>query len=163
MDALTGELLIVTLPPSSPLCGESTSLGEGGSRLAGTVNCTDQHPEKPFSFACSAVSGGSLTSRTRLFPAASMPPSLQRPPHRGAGAEPRRALSPVSLAREKSGRRRQTDENVGGYDDHSASRQGPRPQERTTPSSALREMADATSPCLSGEADHRSRRSGRLP
>ena len=35
---------------------------------------------------------------TRFVPAAPLPPSLQRPPHRGAGAEPRRALSPVSLA-----------------------------------------------------------------
>ena len=41
---------------------------------------------------------GKLMSRTRLFFAASVFPSLQRPPHRGAGAEPRRALSPVSLA-----------------------------------------------------------------
>ena len=67
---------------------------------------TDQHPEKPFNIACSAVRDGRLTSRTRLFSAAPMPPLLQRPPHRGAGAEPRRALSPVSLAQEKPGRRR---------------------------------------------------------
>ena len=30
MKALTLELLLVTLPPSSPQGGESTSLGEGG-------------------------------------------------------------------------------------------------------------------------------------
>ena len=49
---------------------------------------------------------GKLTSRTRLFIVEPLPPSLQRPGHRGAGAEPRRALSPVSLAQEKPGRRR---------------------------------------------------------
>ena len=67
---------------------------------------TDQHPEKQYSFACSTGRDGRLTSRTRLFFVASVPPSLQRPPHRGAGAEPCRALSPVSLAQEKPGRRR---------------------------------------------------------
>ena len=41
---------------------------------------------------------GKLTFSTRLFIVEPMPPSLQRPPHRGAGAKPRRALSPVSLA-----------------------------------------------------------------
>ena len=47
-----------------------------------------------------------LTFSTHLFIVEPMPPSLQRPAHRGAGAEPCRALSPVSLAQEKPGRRR---------------------------------------------------------
>ncbi len=108
-EALPLELLVVTLPTSPA----SVRRRRGGCRTLETVNCTDQHPEKPLRFACSTVSDGRLASRTRLFSAAPMPPSLQRPPHRGAGAEPRRALSPVSLASEKPGRRRQSDENTG--------------------------------------------------
>ena len=79
-------------------------LSLGGSRSAAAAGDgelyqgTDQHPEKQWSFACSTGRDGRLTSRTRLFFVASVSPSLQRPPHRGAGAKPRRALSPVSLA-----------------------------------------------------------------
>ena len=90
-----------------PLQGKTIAAGNGE-----LCQGTDPHPEKPFRFACSAVRDGRLTSGTRLFSAASMPPSLQRPPHRGAGAEPRRALSPVSLASEKPGRRRHPDKII---------------------------------------------------
>ena len=114
-----------------------------------TVNRTDQHPEKPFRFARSAVRDGRLPSRTRFFSAASMSPSLQRPPHRGAGAEPRRALSPVSLASEKPGRRRQRDDNVS-RNDTGFSPPGRGCARRKEP---LRPSVRTGAPPLSGEAD----------
>ena len=80
------------LPPA----GKTITAASGDGELC---QGTDPHPEKPFRFARSTVRDVRLASRTRLFPAASMPPSLQRPPHRGAGAEPRRALSPVSCCK----------------------------------------------------------------
>ena len=91
---------LITLPPA----GKTVAAAGGGELCRGT----DQHPEKPFRFASSTVRDGSLPPRTRLSFVVPTPPSLQRPPHWGAGAEPRRALSPVSLASEKPGRRRQS-------------------------------------------------------
>ena len=77
-----------------------------GSRNGERCQSTDKHPEKPLHFARSAVRDGRLTPRTRSFPVAPMPPSLQRPPHRGAGAKPRRAAAKSLIRQPPCGRRR---------------------------------------------------------
>ena len=94
----------VALRPPSPPSGLSSPKGSRGSNrpCAGAAKGT----LKSKRLLPSRFKVGKLTFSTRLFPAAPLPPSLQRPPHRGAGEHPCRAFSPVSPAQEKPGRRR---------------------------------------------------------
>ena len=70
--------------------------------------CGEGHPEKQTSVARSMVSGAEAHIPSACSPSRQSPLRFSALRTGGAGAEPRRALSPVSLAQEKPGRRRQS-------------------------------------------------------
>ena len=93
-----GEARVRIVPRRLPTAGEGSCCG---SRSGELYQSTDKHPEKPFRFACSTVRDGRLSSRTRLFPAASIPPFASAPAAPGCrGGAPPRSFPDFSRVRE---------------------------------------------------------------